>query len=230
MDEQRLYDILKQDVEVPDMVNKKLENTYAQLEGKERPAKRWGPRSLRTVLIAAALTVGCVLCVAAGLPAQMYNFVSGGTTTVLPGTGEAHFVIDGESPGPITEINGRLWFEADGQKVDVTGLMDENTPYIHERTDPATGNKGYVILGGTVDNFGWAEFFLAENNGTCSMVGENAFDYLVPMDGQEIPLSELTDAQRDMLNADGGISMRTINRPWLDAALAQLDLEGHFVG
>lgn len=230
MDEQRLHDILGQNVEVPHMVNKKLENTYAQLEGKKRPAKRRMAHSLRTVLIAAVLAAGCVLCVAAGLPAQMYNFVAGGSTTVLPGTGEAHFVIDSEAPGPITEKNGRLWFEADGQKTDVTDLMDENTPYIYERTDPATGNKGYVVLGGTVDDFGWAEFFLAENDGVCSMVGENAFDYMAPLDGREIPLDELTDTQRDMLNANGGISMRTVNRPWLDAALARLDLEGHFVG
>lgn len=230
MDEQRLYEILEQDVEVPDMVNQRLEKVYTRLEGRRAPAKRRGRHPLRAALIAAALAAGCALCVAAGLPAQMYNFVAGGSTIVLPGTGEAHFTVDSDAASPLTVENGRLWFEADGQKTDVTDLMDENTPYIYERTDPATGNKGYVILGGTVDDFGWAEFFLAENDGACSMVGENAFDYLVPIDSGEIPLSELTDAQRDMLLADGGISMRTVNRPWLDAALAQLSLEAYFVG
>lgn len=230
MDEQRLYDILKQNVEAPDMVNKKLENTYARLGGKQRPARRRGLRPLRMAFIAAALAAGCVLCAAAGLPAQVYNFVAGGSTTVLPGTGEAQFTVDGDAASPLTAENGRLWFETDGQKTDVTDLMDENTPYIYERTDPATGNKGYVVLGGTLDDFGWAEFFLAENDGVCSMVGENAFDYMVPIDEREIPLDELTGAQRDMLIADGGISMRAVNRPWLDAALARLGLEAHFVG
>lgn len=54
MDEQKLYRILGQDVEVPDMIHKKLEQTYAQLEGGQRPAKRRGVRPVRVMLIAAA--------------------------------------------------------------------------------------------------------------------------------------------------------------------------------
>ncbi|MDE6589069.1 MAG: hypothetical protein K2K53_01720, partial [Oscillospiraceae bacterium] len=173
--------------------------------------------------------VGCVLSIAAGLPAQVYNFVAGGSATVLPGTGEGHFVYDGGENSPITVENGRLWFEADGEKIDITDKVDENTPYIYERTDPKTGNKGYVVLGGTAADYGWAEFFMTED-GFCSVLGENAWDYLVPIDGEQIPLSQLTDAQRDILNADGGILTASVNRPWLDAALAQLNLDADIVG
>lgn len=63
MDEQRLHEILGQNVEVPDMINKKLEQTYAQLEGKCRPAKRQGMRPVRVALIAAALVAA--LCATA---------------------------------------------------------------------------------------------------------------------------------------------------------------------
>lgn len=69
MDERRLQDILGQKLEVPDMVNKKLEETYAQLEGKERPAKRKGFRAVRTVLIAAAAIA--LLC---GTAAAAYGY------------------------------------------------------------------------------------------------------------------------------------------------------------
>lgn len=190
--------------------------------------KRRMPRAGKLIL-AAALAVGCVLSIAAGLPAQVYNFVAGGSAIINPGTGEGSFSYDVEGNEPITVENGRLMFDADGQKVDVTDKMDANTPYIYERTDPKTGNKGYVVLGGTVEDYGWAEFFLAED-GSCSMLGNNAWEYLVPVNGQKIPWTELTEAQLDMLNEDGGVPMETHNQPWLDAALDQLGLDAHAIG
>lgn len=69
MDERKLHEILGQDLEVPDMVNKKLEQTYALVEKKERPARRRGLRPLRTVLIAAA--AAALLC---GTAAAAYDF------------------------------------------------------------------------------------------------------------------------------------------------------------
>lgn len=224
MDEQKLYDILGQKLEVPDMVEKKLEQSYAQIEQEGRRATRRGP-SVKVALLAAALAVGCVLSIAAGLPAQVYNFVTGGSVVVEPGGAEVNFTLTGdEAASPVTVENGRLMFEANGQKLDITDQVDESTPYVQERTDPATGNKGYVIVGGTVDDYGWAEFFLTED-GTCSMMGENAWEYMVPVDGKDIPLGQLTEDQIDALNESDDNLMRTMNRPWLDKAVAQLGLE-----
>lgn len=70
MDEQKLQDILGQTVEVPDMIDKKLKETYAGLEGKRRPAKR-GLRPVRTALIAAALAAA--LCVTAMAAYQIFR-------------------------------------------------------------------------------------------------------------------------------------------------------------
>lgn len=202
--------------------DEKKEEILTMLEYQDTKKRRM-PKVTKIVL-AAALAVGCVLSIAAGLPAQVYNFVSGGQTVVQPGTGDTSFTLNGDVAGPVSVENGRLMCTADGRKLDITDKVDENTPYILERTDPNTKQKGYVVAGGTVDNFGWAEFFLAED-GTCSMAGENAWDYMVPVDGKQIPMSELTDAQREMLNKDGGQLMETVNRPWLDKALEQLDLK-----
>lgn len=177
------------------------------------------------IALAAALAVGCVLSIAAGLPAQVYNFVSGGQVVVQPGGGEASFTLTGdEEAGPVSVENGRLMLEADGRKLDITDKVDGNTPYVVERTDPATGNKGYLVVGGTVDDYGWAEFFLTED-GTCSMAGENAWEYMVPVDGKDIPLGQLTEDQIDALNESDDNLMSTVNRPWLDKAVAQLGLE-----
>lgn len=71
MDEQKLHKILGQNVEVPDMVNKRLENTYAQLERNRRSAKRRGFRPVRMVLIAAALVA--VLCATATAAYQIFR-------------------------------------------------------------------------------------------------------------------------------------------------------------
>lgn len=60
MDERKLHEILGQDLEVPEMVNKKLQETYALVAQKKPPAQRRGFRPLRTVLIAAAAAV--LLC------------------------------------------------------------------------------------------------------------------------------------------------------------------------
>ena len=208
--------------------DEKKEEIMDMLENKGTQKRR--KPSVKVMVLAAALAVGCVLSIAAGLPAQVYNFVAGGSATFLPGTGEGHFVYDGQENSPITVENGRMWFAADGEKVDITGKVDENTPYIYERTDPKTGNKGYVIVGGTIDDHGWAEIFMTEDGSSCSMMGENAWEYLVPIDGEQIPLSQLTDAQRDILNADGGILTVTANQPWLDTAMAQLGLDATIVG
>ncbi len=63
MDEQEMQEILKQKLEVPELVNKKLEEAYARLEGGQRSARRLGLRAARTALIAAA--VAAALCVTA---------------------------------------------------------------------------------------------------------------------------------------------------------------------
>ena len=57
MTEQKLREILEQNVEVPDMVNRKLEETCAQLEDRQPQSRRKGPRPLRLALIAAALAL-----------------------------------------------------------------------------------------------------------------------------------------------------------------------------
>lgn len=222
------------------MVNKKLENTYSQLKETERPAKRKGLRPMRMALIAAALAVGAVLCIAAGIPYQMYNYLSGGSITVFPAgngiIGGAEIAVSNEKDAPLVLEDGRLWFINGGERTDVTDRMDENTPYIHENIDPATGNKGYLILGGTVDDFGWAEY--AGLDGGAGMVGKNFFQIYMMLDGEWLLESELSSAQREQMNKlsepeeDGvdsprGVKTELVYQPWLKAAAEQLGIKDY---
>lgn len=182
--------------------------------------------SVKVMVLAAALAVGCVLSIAAGLPAQVYNFMSGGTVVFDDsGTSGVTIGISGEEPvSPIALENDRLWFHADGQKLDITDQVDENTPYIYEHTDTATGSKGYVIVGGTVDHFGWAEIFETES-GAASLTGLDYDDTYLTIDGVRQPSYELSEELVEKLNHDPSYKLDTVNRPWFQAALDQLGLD-----
>ena len=199
--------------------DRKKEEIMEMIENKNT-GKRRMPAVAKIALVA-ALAVGCVLSIAAGLPAQVYNLMSGGQLVVEPGS--ASITFNDDEAAPLTIEDGRLWFTADGEKVDITGKVDENTPYIYERTDPATGNKGYVIVGGTIDDHGWAEIFMTED-GTCAVMGENFSTSIVAIAGENVTWTELTEAQLDMLNEGSG-TITSVNHPWLDKAIEQLGLE-----
>lgn len=191
--------------------------------------KRRMPRAGKLIL-AAALAVGCVLSIAAGLPAQVYNFMSGGSVVFMPpngvdGTiGGAEMVLGDENYTPIVQEDGKLWFVDGEERTDLTGLIDENTPYIYEHTDPKTGNKGYVIMGGTVDHFGWAEFFATED-GSGSLTGLDYADTYLLIDGVRQPSYQMSPELVEKLNDDPSYELEPVNRPWFQAALDQLGQE-----
>lgn len=215
----------------------KKEEIMEQLEMRQTPKRRM-PKACKLIL-AAALAVGCVLSIAAGLPARVYNFAAGNQVYVMPGTNESGLTVGGEV-APVKAENGRLWFEADGQRLDITDKVDENTPYIYERTDPDTGAQGYVIVGGTVEDFGWCELAIM-GGGIGAIVGDHYADYLTELpDGSEVDFWSLTNEQREQLADEGNkvsfmkdgevnevsaITGRVVDRPWYQAALDQLGLK-----
>lgn len=137
--------------------DEKKEEILTMLEHQDTKKRRL-PK-VGKLALAAALAVGCVLSIAAGLPAQVYHFIGGGSVTVDPNTNTAYYDrLDAVPPAEVDEA-GRLWLTVDDQRLDITDKISEDTPYLYERTDPATGQKGYLLLGGTVDDFGWMEWF-----------------------------------------------------------------------
>ena len=202
--------------------DEKKEEILTMLENQNTNTKKYRMPKVGKVVLAAALAVGCVLSIAAGLPAQVYNFMSGGSMTVLPGTNEVYLeagFTGAEEDAPVRAENDRLWLAADGQKLDITDQVDENTPYIHEHTDPATGNKGYLIAGGTPEDFGWVEIVQFEIDGSIAMSGNN-YD--------TVSIAELYEAQKAQKEANGGTFEMVdpgSHRPWLQAAIDQLGLD-----
>lgn len=231
MDEQKLRDILGQDLEVPDIVNRRLENTYAQVKENQSPAKPRGSRPVRMVLIAAALAVGCFLSLAAGVPARVFHLAAGGIETYAKISND-HSVLTqiGGSRNPIAEEDGRLWLTIkDGeQHIDITDLVDADTPYIYDNTDPETGYRDYLIVGGTPGDYGWVEYYEVEDNSFAG-TGRNTYTEYATIDGVTYTLDELTPEQRErtehyVWNNDEGVKIELVNRPWHDAAIEQLGI------
>ena len=234
-------------MEQAQMSERKKEEIMNMLENSEkRTQKRRMPR-MGKVILASALAVGCVLSIAAGLPAQVYNFMSGGSVSITD-HGNTTTVdsfawdLNGEQAAPIVLEDGKLWFVNGDERTDLTGLIDENTPYIYEHTDPATGNKGYFVAGGTPEKFGWAEFPVVDGAvsavsgskyedwwyteaGACSMQGQNYADSYLTIDGVRQPSYEMSEELVEKLNHDPSYELSSVNHPWLDAALDQLSLD-----
>ena len=208
--------------------DRKKEEIMEQLETMETKKRRM-PK-VRTMLLAAALAVGCLLSIAAAanLPGRVYNFLTGGQVRVMPDMIYGSMTVGGGEAAPVKAEDGRLWLEVDGQRLDITDKVDENTPYIYERTDPVTGEKGLMVVGGTVEDFGWIEYFIVDGE----MKAGSGYNF--------ISLTEFPDGSADesgegstisVVNGDevievSGVTGRIVNRPWYQAALDQLGFEG----
>lgn len=206
--------------------DQKKEEIMDMLEHKSTRKRRMP--AVAKIALAAALAIGCALSIAAGLPMQMYNFLSGGSMTSMPeqigSIGGGELTLPNEEDYPLVLENGRLIFVNGEERTDITGLVDENTPYIYEHTDPVTGNKGYVVMGGTPEDFGWAEYVRLPD-GSSGMVGDNFGTQYAALAGNHLSISDLTEEQVVQLNQEGGSAYKTEYRPWFLAGMEQLGIK-----
>lgn len=117
----------------------------------------------KAVVLAAALAA-CLALVGFTWGERIIQLMSGGQVTIgQTGIGGGYGTVtmsDGYdeegNPTVIALEEGRLWFVADGQRLDVTDRMDDETPYVHTLVDEQ-GNLHYWIVGGTPEDYGWYE-------------------------------------------------------------------------
>ena len=114
-------------------------------------------------LTADVFLAACLVLAGWSYGEQIIHLLSGGQV-IRGGTGGAGYgtviMSDGYdengNPTIISLEDGRLWFVAGGQRVDVTDQVDEETPYVYTATDEE-GNLHYIIVGGTPEDYGWFE-------------------------------------------------------------------------
>ncbi len=123
----------------------------------EAPAKkRRSP--VKLALLAAALAVGCVLCIAAGLPDMVYHMLSG---TMSLEQIEKQKIIGFQpnvNPNPVVLRDGRFYLITEDGQVDITDRIDLDTAYICDYSDPEAGIEHYLIIGGIPGSYGWLEW------------------------------------------------------------------------
>ena len=80
-------------------------------------------------------------------------------------SGDMSIAEDREHPIKVEEGN-RLMFVADGQHIDITDLVDENTPYIYTYKNSA-GDDCYIVVGGAAGDYGYIEMlpYMVEEDG-----------------------------------------------------------------
>lgn len=120
-------------------------------------------RTSRRVAIVAAALCACLALAGWTYGERIYQLLSGQTMEVGGGGGIGSITVDltdglddNGDPTIIALEEGRLWFVAGEERVDVTDLVDEETPYVWTQW-MEDGSLHYIIVGGTPEDYGWSE-------------------------------------------------------------------------
>lgn len=198
----------------------------AQVLAQAAPAKKRRTPRWKTALIAAALAVGAVLSIAAGLPTTVYHLVNGGTVTVQQGpNGYESYDFTNQFPTePVVLENGRLWLVLDGERTDFTDQIDMETPYFMERTDPESGLSNFLIVGGTPEDFGYCSYQEVPSGGFAGGGSGGCYTPYSTIDGVPYDVRDLTPKQYEQRDPGGDYDEW---RPWYLNAMEQLRERGY---
>lgn len=133
----------------------------------EQKAKR-PLRPLRMALIAAAMILCCALMLAAGWMSLQSQT---GVDIVNNMLSDDHAIC------PVEVRDGRVWLAADGREMDITGLFDEQMPYIYLVEDTEGGIIEHIVVGGTLEDWGYMDVLTGLeriNDWPCAIVGKGA--------------------------------------------------------
>lgn len=149
-----------------------LANAKAPARGK----KKQTPKKKKKALLVAALAAVLVVLAGAGFPYLQHRLVAGDLIFEQTNDGRITALVH---YGPIVEEeNGRLFFNPDdGQRVDITDLISEETPYIYDGSDSDSGKSYYIIIGGRPEHYGYLEWITApspfDDDPASGAAGEN---------------------------------------------------------
>lgn len=120
-------------------------------------------RTGRKLILLAAALAACLALAGWAWGERVYQFISGSTLSTGGNPAAGSISVDltdglneaGDS-AIITLGEGRLWFVATGERIDVTNLVDEATPYVWTQRQE-DGSLHYILVGGTPEDYGWYE-------------------------------------------------------------------------
>lgn len=129
----------------------------------EQPTRRRHPRTASLVLAAMlVLCLGVTASAAAGRTIlRQFHSYTGAVDTYFEdddGTVGVEGTMDTDNLTAPAELrsDGRIYFTADGQNIDITDKISDTKAFIYHFSDKQ--GSYYLIVGGTPDTLGWAEF------------------------------------------------------------------------
>lgn len=100
--------------------------------------------------------------------------------------------------------NGRLILDPEGEKLDITDELSETEPYIHT-VESGDGTTHYLIIGGTIDNYGLAEFVRTDDGQWQGGFSNNAIGewYINGVQQLELPWADMIIQNQKQIQANG---------------------------
>lgn len=126
------------------------------LANAKAPAKKKQMPKKKTPRLAAALAAVLVVLAGAGYPYIQHQLMNGKISFEKTSNGRITSFV---RYSPAVELKDRrLLFNPDnGQQIDITDLVSEETSYIYDGSDSDTGMTYYIIMGGTPECYGYVE-------------------------------------------------------------------------
>lgn len=208
------------------------------LASAKAPAQRTRMPRKKKVLLAAALAAVMLVLVGAGFPYIQHRLVGGTLSFEQTSSGRITALV--HSSEVLKREGGRLYFiQNDGQRIDVTDLISEDTPYIYDNSDPDTGMIYYVILGGTPDYYGSFEWIITPNPFTYDdgHPNEGAEDGVMYTYSYDTYRESVTEYGEPYIHSSGRLGSGTVtwnegedNIPtWLLSAMEELGIPYEFI-
>lgn len=135
--------------------------------------------------------------------------------------------VAGDIQPPVTVEDGKLYFTLDGQHLDLTGLADQETPYIYTTINAGmSGGPVYVMVGGTAAHYGFAEsWYSPAEDEVVLIAGHGGADVTEEMPAWSTvwltPSGDLGSRLEGAFDDD-----MPCLYPWLVSAMEQLQTEG----
>ena len=214
-----------------------VEAVKARVLANAAPAGKRRMPPLKAALLAAALALVGVLCIAAGLPGLVYQLANGTLTFTQTSNSKIATVF---SDVIMNLEDNRVFSLLNGEHVDITDRISQDTPYITDCSDPETGLTHYIIMGGTPEHYGWFEWIVTpdpftyeEGSAMHEGAGEGIFSTYV-YHSYRWKLSEDGTWEADRTGDLVGSGRFTWSDgtdlpPWLFAAIEELDIPREYI-
>lgn len=153
-----VYEQIRLPAQASQRIRAGLEKEASELMGKGMEnMKRQKNISVRKKVLVSVIAAAVICAVPAGVYAanNIISFIAGSGQI---SDGGATVTFDtGSLDSYLKVVDGRLILDPDGQKIDITDELSETEPYIYT-IQPGDDTTHYLIIGGTLDNYGVAEY------------------------------------------------------------------------